>query len=178
MLFILHATCSCIPMHRFFPFNIFFNIFWTVLGLFWLSSLFLPLFVYVSLLLWHPNVNLLYPITLFVPGHLLLLIPPPFLFSSVMRRPNRTSLRTFLNEAFIRNAESFCQTFLTLTHCHSQSGLGVTVWCPDHMSIHADPGVLLQHAWIWFFSTSFYHSCLRYTHCCHTGDCLQCAPCS
>ena len=163
MLFILHATCSCIPMHRFFPFNIFFNIFWTVLGLFWLSSLFLPLFVYVSLLLWHPNVNLLYPITLFVPGHLLLLIPPPFLFSSVMRRPNQTSLRTFLDEAFIRNAESFCQTFLTLTypllftvrvgsHCvtsrspvHPCWSRSFTLTCMDSILQYLSPSVPLSY---------------------------------
>ena len=69
MLFILHVTCSCIPMHMFFPFNIFFDIFWTVLELFWLSSLSLPLSVYVSLLLWHPNINLLHLGTLFIPGH-------------------------------------------------------------------------------------------------------------
>ena len=29
------------------------------------------------------------------------------------------------------------------------------MWLPGHMSIHADLGVLLQHAWIWFFSTLF-----------------------
>ena len=80
MLFILHVTCSCILMHMFFPFNIFFDIFWTLFGLFWLISLSLslPFSVYVSLLLWHPNVNLLHPKTLFVLGHLLLLISPPF----------------------------------------------------------------------------------------------------
>ena len=37
-------------------------------------------------------------------------------FCDVMRRPNRTSLITFLNEAFIRNAKSFCRTSLTLTY--------------------------------------------------------------
>ena len=55
------------------------------------------------------------------------------------------------------------------TRCHSQSRLGVTMWCPGHMSFHADPRVLLKHAWNWFFSTSLSYSRLRYTHCCHTG---------
>ena len=65
---------------------------------------------------WHLNKNLLRPGTLFILGHLLLLIPPPLLSSSVMRRPNRTSLRTSLDEVFIRNAKSFYQTSLTLTY--------------------------------------------------------------
>ena len=63
------------------------------------------------------------------------------------------------------------------TRCHSHSGLGVTMWHPNHMSIRADLGVLLQHAWIWLFSTSFDHSRLRYAYCCHTVDCSRCASC-
>ena len=66
-------------------------------------------FVCVSLLLWHPNANLLRPGTLFVPGHPLLLILHLFLSGSVMRRLNQTSLRTSLEEAFIWNAKSFCR---------------------------------------------------------------------
>ena len=92
------------------------DIFWTVLGLFWLSSLSLPLPVYVSLLLWHPNINLLHPGTLFILGHPLLLTLLLSLSNSVMRRPNRTSLRTFLNEAFILNAKSSCRTSPTSTY--------------------------------------------------------------
>ena len=72
--------------------------------------------VYVNVS-WHQNVNLLRPGTLFVPGHfLLLLIPPPLLFGSMMNMPERTSRRTFLDEAFIRNAKSFCRTSPTLTY--------------------------------------------------------------
>ena len=85
------------------------------LGLFWLPSLSLPLFIYISLLLWHLNVNLLRPWTLFVPEHLLLLTLPLFLSGSMMRRPDWTSLRTFPDKAFIRNATSSCQTSPTLT---------------------------------------------------------------
>ena len=68
-------------------------IYFCCLGLFWLSlspSLFS---ICVSLLLWHPNANLLRPGTLFVPGHPFLLILHLFLSSFVMRRPNQTSLR-------------------------------------------------------------------------------------
>ena len=42
--------------------------------------------------------------------------PTPFLFGSVMRRPNHTSLRTSLDEAFIWNAKSFCRISPTLTY--------------------------------------------------------------
>ena len=70
----------------------------------------------VSLLLWHLNTNLLCSGTLFVPGHLLLLLILQNLMSSfVMRRPNWTSLRTLLDEAFIWNAKLFCRTSPTLT---------------------------------------------------------------
>ena len=76
----------------------------------------LPLTLVVS---WHLSISLLHPRTLFVLGHLLLLlllIPHLLMSGSVMRRPNQTSLRTFHNAALIRNAKSFCQTFLTLTY--------------------------------------------------------------
>ena len=115
MLFILHVTCSCIPMHMFFLFNILFDIlncFGTFLIVF---SLFLPLSVYISLLLWHPNVNLLRPGTLFISRHPLLLTLLLFLSGFMMRRLGRTSLRTFPNKAFIRNAISSCRTSPTLT---------------------------------------------------------------
>ena len=64
------------------------------------------------------------------------------------------------------------------TRCHSQLGLGVTVWRLGQMSFCADSRVLFQHAWNWFFSTSLFYSHSRYTHCCHTVVCCGCAPCS
>ena len=122
MLFILYVTCSCIPMHTFFPFNIFFDIlncFGTFLIVFSLSlslSLSLLLSVYVNLLLWNPNVNLLRPETLFIPRHPFLLTLLLSLFGFVIRRPNRTSLRSFLDEAFILKTKSSCRTSPTLTY--------------------------------------------------------------
>ena len=125
ILFIFHITCLCIPMHTFFPFNIFFDIlncFRTFLIVFSLSlSLSLSLSIYVSLLLWHPNVNLLRPRTLFVPGHPLLLTLLLSLSGSMMRRPNQTSLRTFIDEAFILKAKSSCRTSPTLTYLLSST---------------------------------------------------------
>ena len=84
--------------------------------------------VCVSLLQWHPNTNLLRPRTLFVLGHPLLLILHLFLSSFVMRRPNRTSLRTSLDKTFIQNAKSFCRTSPTLTYALS-SIVGVGSHC-------------------------------------------------
>ena len=68
---------------------------------------------------WHLNVNPFHPETLFVSRHLLLLLlltPLPLTYSSVMRRPNWTSRRTFHDKAFIQNAKSSCQISLTLTY--------------------------------------------------------------
>ena len=66
---------------------------------------------------WHLNVSLLHPKTLFVLGHLLLLlILPLLLFDFMIRGPVWTSQRTFLDKAFIRNAKSSCQISLTLTY--------------------------------------------------------------
>ena len=99
--------------HAYILYVLYIVIYWTALGLFWLSlSLSLSLF---CLLLWHPNASLLCPRTLFVPRHPLLLILHPLTFDSVMRRPNWTSLRTFLDKGFIQNAKSFCRTSPTLT---------------------------------------------------------------
>ena len=68
---------------------------------------------------WHQNISLLCPGTLFILGHRLFLILLPPLFGSMMRMPERTSQRTFLNEVFIWNAESFCWTSPTLTYPQS-----------------------------------------------------------
>ena len=91
----------------------------------WSLSVFVSLSLYVFLTLvasWHLNVSLLHPRTLFVPRHLLFLLhltPLLLMFGSVMKRPNQTSWKTFHDTTFIRNAKSFCQTFLTLTFpCH------------------------------------------------------------
>ena len=124
--------------------------------------------VYVSAL-WHQNISLLYLGTLFVPGHLYLLILPLLLFDSVMRMPERTSWKTFSTRCSFETPNHFVGLLWHWpTHCHSQLGLGVTVWCPDHLSYHTDPGVLLQHAWTGLFSTSLSYSRSRYAHSGHT----------
>ena len=106
----LHVTCSCIFMHTYLQVSIFVILY--LVGAFLFVSLSLPFSLFLTLVTsWHLNVNLFYPGTLFVLGHLLLLLlltPLPFAYGSMMRRPNQTSRRTFHDVAFIRNAKSFC----------------------------------------------------------------------
>ena len=110
----LHVTCSCIFMHTYLQVSIFLYVlcYWC-----FFDSLFLPLFLFFALVAsWHRNANLLRPRTLYLLGHLLPLTLHHLLFGFMMRTLERTSLRIFVDEAFIRNAASFCQNFLTLTY--------------------------------------------------------------
>ena len=100
----LHVICSCIRTFIFLYSYIF------CVGTFLIVFLSLSLHSCVSLLLWHLNTNLLRL------GHLLPLTLHHPLFGFVMRTLERTSWRTFVNETFIQNVMSFCQTFLTLTY--------------------------------------------------------------
>ena len=54
---------------------------------------------------WHLSANVLHLGTLFVPGHLLLLILHPVMLGFVMIKLVKTFQRTFLNVAFIQNAK-------------------------------------------------------------------------
>ena len=91
-----------------------------------------PIYVSAS---WHQNISLLCPRTLFVPGHLfLLLILLPHMFGFVMKMPKRTSLRTSLDEAFIRNTKSFYWTSPTLTYPLSFT-VGVGSHCVTSQSL-------------------------------------------
>ena len=170
----LHVICSCIFMHAYLQY---FILWYTIVGAFLIVSHTLSLSLSsscVSLLLWHLYTNLLRPRTLCVFGYRLPLILHHLMSSFVMRKSNQTSWRTFVDEAFIRNAMSFCQTFLTLTYPLSFTvRLGVTLWHLDHLSLHDHIGVLLQYAWNWYFSTSFLLSRSRYAHCSYLGDCLR-----
>ena len=95
-------------------FYILIYIFLLVLFFFFLSlSLSLALVCTIA-----PKRKSTHPRTLSILGHLLLLLLTLHLliYGSVMMKPKRTSRRTFVDEAFIRNAMSFCQTFPTLTY--------------------------------------------------------------
>ena len=114
MQFLLHITCSCIPHAYVLSFQYTCYI-WTALELFWLSFFLSLSFCLRWSCLWHLSVSQLHPRTFCVLGHCLLLILLLLIFGSVMRVPERTSRRTFLDEVFIRNTESFWQTSPTLT---------------------------------------------------------------
>ena len=106
--------------HAYVPYIQYIFVYLNCLLLFWLSLSSPSLSLSFTLMRqWHRNVNLPRPETLFVPGHRLLLILPLLLFGSVMRMPERTSRKTFLDEVFIRNAESFWWTSPTLTYLMS-----------------------------------------------------------
>ena len=98
MLLSLHVTCSCI-------FHAYVHSFLYILILICVGAFLLvsSLSFFRLVALWHLNENLLHPGTLFVPGHLLLILPPPT-SGFVMIKSVRTFRRTFLDEAFIRNA--------------------------------------------------------------------------
>ena len=102
--------------HPYVRYILYILIYWTVLGLFWLSLSPSLSLLFTLVASWHLSVNLFHPGTLFVLGHPLHLILLLLLFGSVMSKPERTSRRTFLNEVFIRNAKSFCRTSSTLTY--------------------------------------------------------------
>ena len=107
----LHVTCSCILTLLVLSFDI--KTAWYFSDY---LSLSLPLTLVAS---WHLNISLLHPRIIFVLRHLFLLLhltPLPLMSSFVIRRPNRTSWKTFHNAAFIWNAKSLCQNFLTLTY--------------------------------------------------------------
>ena len=78
-------------------------------------SLFLLLSFFWLVASWNLNENPLFPKTLFILRHLLLLTLHLLIYGSVMIKPERTFRRTFLNEAFIRNAKSSYWIFLILT---------------------------------------------------------------
>ena len=103
--FSLHVTCSCI-IHTYIPFSFSYLVL-SVDGAFLFVSLSLSLLLSLSLSLshiactWHPSPKLLHPGTL-------------FMFGSIMRRPVRTSRRTFPNVVFIRNTMWFYRIFSIL----------------------------------------------------------------
>ena len=96
----------------------FFSIFWysIVMVLFCLShSLSLSLSLSLIVYTWHRSINLLHLGTLFVLGHLPLILLF-FMFGSLMRRLDRTSRRTSPIVAFIRNVAWFYWTFPILIY--------------------------------------------------------------
>ena len=105
----LHVTCSCVR-----TFISLYSYILMCLVLFCVS-LFLPLSFFRLVASWHQR-NPLRPRTLFILGNLLLLTLHLLMYSSMMIKPERTFQRTFVDEAFIRNAKSSYQIFLILNY--------------------------------------------------------------
>ena len=120
----MHFSCICTFIYLYFDIDLC----WCFSACFFLS---LSFFRLVSL--WHLNENPLHPRTLFVLGHLPLILPSP-MSGSMKRRPSRTSRRTFHDMAFIRNAKSFYQIFPILTFSLS-STVGVRSHCMAYWSL-------------------------------------------
>ena len=121
--------------HAYVP-SYFYHLILKLLGTFLIISLSLPLTLVAP---WHLNISLLHPRTLFVLRHLLLLLhltPFPLMSDSVMKRPNRTSWRTFHDATFIQNAKVILLDFFdtdlpTVIHSRGWESLcGVPVTCP------------------------------------------------
>ena len=112
----------------------------------------------------HLSTNPLWLRTFLVLGLLLLIFPfPLFTFSSMMGRPNRTSLRTFKEVAFIWSAILFCWTFSTLLSPVSfrlRTG-NLFVRYPWG---HVYTGILLQHTQHRYLCTLVCHDISRYTY--------------
>ena len=107
----LHVTYSCI--------RIFISLYSYILMclVLFCVSLFLPLSLFQLVASCHLNENPLYPRTLFVLEHPLLLLTLHLLmYGSVMIKLERTFRRNFVNEAFIQNAKSSYWIFPILTY--------------------------------------------------------------
>ena len=137
----LHVIChafSCIRTFKFLYLYIYIYIYNLVDAFLIVSlSLSLPLSLFLaSVASWHPNANPFHPRTLFILGHLLPLTPLHLTFGSMMRRLIRTSRRTFLDEAFIRNAKSSYQNFPILTYPLSSTvGVGSHYVAPRSLAL-------------------------------------------
>ena len=143
-IFFLHITCSCIFFMHTYPF---FSIFW--------YYFFMVLFCL-----------------------------SPSLLNSLRMTPNRKSASSW--NTLHSETSSFDPTPLQpwysfgmprgsirffrycFTHCHSQSGMGISMWDTREMSHCDHSGVLLQHARFRYLYTSVCYVGSRYTYCSHS----------
>ena len=171
MHFVLHVTWSCI-FHAYVPSFQYIWYYWCCLGLFWLSFLFLPIFLFTLVVSMAPKHK-----------------------STPARNPLRSDASSSSDpwfrddDAFKAFSENFSRRDIHLVRqvilsdfvdtdlpsvIHSrgwESLCDVLVTCP----LGAYPGVLLQRARDWSFSTSLLHSRLRYAHSCHIATSCGCA---
>ena len=139
--------------------------------LWWYFSACFSLSIFLSLIIctWHPSANPLRLRTLFILGHLLLILIH-FTFGFVIRRPKKTSWRTSPNVVFIRRAAWFYRIFPILFYALLFTVEdGISMWDTRELSHLDHLGVLLQHARFWYLYTSVCYVHSRYTYCSHSG---------
>ena len=144
-------------------------------SLWWCFSVCLPLSLFRIVCAWQLKANLLHLGTLFILGHLPLILLL-FMFGSVMRRPVKTSQRTSPNMAFNRNIAWFYQTFPILLYPLS--------------FIVGDGNLYVRYSWdvppwsfkrstpTWYLYISICYADLRYTYCSHSRDYFRDTTCS
>ena len=110
----LHVTCSC-NSHAYVPSFQYKLLYLKLLWNFLIVFLFLPLFLFTLVMSLAPKRKSTLARNPLVPELLHPLIPLCLIFGSMMMMPSKHSRRTFLDQAFIRNAKSFYQTLLTPT---------------------------------------------------------------
>ena len=59
------------------------------------------------------------------------------------------------------------------THCHSQSGMGISIWDTRELSHRDHSGFLLQHAQFRYLYTSVCYAHSRYMYRSHAGHCFR-----
>ena len=113
MQFLFHVTCSCIS-HAYVLFLIYL-LYLKLLETFLIVFFSLPLFLFTLVVSMAPKRKSTLarnPLCSETSSHLILLY---LILGSMMMMPSRHFRRTFLDEAFIQNAKSFCQTLPTPT---------------------------------------------------------------
>ena len=125
---------------------------------------------------WHPSTKLLCLGTLFVPGHLFLLILLLLTSGSIMIKPVMTFQRTSLNVAFIWNVTLFYQIFSIVIYRLSFTGKDGSLfvrsqWVVPLWSYKSFTPICMDLIIPYLVS----HFCSRYTYCSHIGAYLRCA---
>ena len=153
MKFLLHVTCSCIS-HAYVLYFSIYLLYLNCFGVFLIVSFFSLSILFTLVMSMDLSVNPLQPRTFFVSVPLRLLILLLSLFGSMMMMPTRHSRKTFLDTAFILNANSFCRTSSTPTfplsftvrdgsHCVKSRSLVLS--CLSRSSTPTCTGLIVQY---------------------------------
>ena len=171
----LHVTCSCIS-HAYIPFFQYIWYYWCCLRLFWLSFLFLPLFLFTLVMFMAPKRKSIPTRNPLRSGASSSFDPSP---SNVQFRDD-DAFKAFSENFFRRGIHLERQVVLSnFTDTDLPSvihGRGWGLLCDILVTCRIVLiRVLLQHARDWSFCISLLHSRSRYTHSCHIVASCGCA---